>query len=669
MHCRISTYPFASVSDDLNFLAVRVLSRVAVPFFLMTTGYFLRPKVFLKKTCLLCAGATLLYLPLSIYAGYFARGNLPAVLLRNLVFDGMFYHLWYLPASVLGVLLLTALRCKLPALAVAGIVGLLYVIGLLGDSYYGVTEAVPPLKALCDAGFRVFSYTRNGLFYAPVFLFAGACMAKREWLLPARTRRIGLALCAALMAAEGFALRHFGLQRHDSMYIMLLPLSVFLFQTALASRRAPSKFLRGLTMPVYILHPLMIVAVRGAAKLAGLEGLLIENSVVHFLAVTLSSFVLAACVELVRRRLTAKPFREGRAWIELDRNALRHNARMLRDMLPPGCALMPAVKADAYGHGAAAICRELNALGVTAFCVASAREGAALRKQRIRGEILVLGYTHPGDFPLLRRFRLTQTLVDCDYAETLRQYGKRLRVHIKIDTGMRRLGEPSDHLESILNVFAIKNLNVTGVYTHFSAQSEAFTAQQAERFRAVLEALRGRGISVPVIHAQSSYGLFALPYQTFDRVRVGLALYGAYRHGGGETGLEPVLSLKARVSLVKAVTAGERVGYGPAHAAPRDMRIAVLSIGYADGIPRALSGGVGRVLLRGAEAPTVGHICMDQMTVDITGIDGVRRGDTAVLIGRDADAEISVNDIAEHLGTVPNEILSRLGSRLERVLR
>ncbi|MCL1895412.1 MAG: serine racemase VanT catalytic subunit [Clostridiales bacterium] len=363
----------------------------------------------------------------------------------------------------------------------------------------------------------------------------------------------------------------------------------------------------------------------------------------------------------------------GRAWIELDMVRLLHNVGILRSILPGTCQLMPAVKANAYGHGAAVISRELNRLGVSAFCVASAVEGVELRKKKIKGEILVLGYTDPEQFHLLRRYRLMQTVIDYGYAKKLNALGKRITVHIKVDTGMRRLGEPAESVENILKILKCENLVIAGIYSHFSAQDSgdpvdcAITQSQIDGFNNVLSRIREEGFDIPKAHIQNSYGVFARPDLTFDYARVGIALYGAYQSSRGEAGaLLPVLSLKARVSAVKAVRAGETVGYGRAFAAGRDMKIAVLSIGYADGIPRAFSCGVGRVLINGKPAPIVGCVCMDQTTVDVTDIDGVMQGDVAVFIGRDGGAEISIMDFAEAAGTIPNEVLSRLGGRLER---
>lgn len=369
---------------------------------------------------------------------------------------------------------------------------------------------------------------------------------------------------------------------------------------------------------------------------------------------------------------------QGRAWIELSRAALRHNVQQLQSILPEGCVLMPAVKANAYGHGAVLIAKELNRLGITAFCVATVTEGMELRRSGIKGEILVLGYTHPQHFPLLRRYHLTQTAVDLSYAKLLNTYGKKLRIHLKIDTGMHRLGIPAERTEEIARVFACKNLTITGILTHLcvaedrAGDMERFTLAQAAAFRRVICDLHRRGLPCGRVHLLSSDGLLHYPELAGDYARVGIALYGVLSSRAGQEAcpidLHPVLSLKARVALVKKLHTGDAAGYGLRYVADGRRRIAVLSIGYADGIPRTLSCGKGAVLIRGEKAPVAGLICMDQMLVDVTSIPDASAGDTAVLIGWSGEREVSACTLAEQTGTITNEVLSRLGGRLSKVV-
>lgn len=355
---------------------------------------------------------------------------------------------------------------------------------------------------------------------------------------------------------------------------------------------------------------------------------------------------------------------------------LRSNAAALQSILPAGCELMPAVKADAYGHGAVPIARALSGWGVRAFCVASAAEGAELRRHGVAGTILILGYTHPQQFDLLPRYDLTQTVVDLAYAEQLRECKAPVQAHIAVDTGMHRLGAPHENAEEILEICRMGHLNVTGIYTHFCAdetlqeRDRAFTAQQAARFLRVVDRLRACGYH-PRAHMLGSYGLLHYPQFGGAYARTGIALYGVLSTADDTRAcplvLRPVLSVKARVASVRRLRRGEGVGYGLAYTAPTDTTLATLAIGYADGLPRALSCGAGSVLLHGRRAPIVGRICMDQTMVDVGGIRGVRPGDTAVVIGTSGNETISACDIAAQTDTIANEVFSRLGARLPRI--
>lgn len=387
-----------------------------------------------------------------------------------------------------------------------------------------------------------------------------------------------------------------------------------------------------------------------------------------------------------RQHSQPKPSFGRRAWIELDMTALEHNVRFLESLIPAGCSLMPAVKANAYGHGAVPVARELERLGVTSFCVACAAEGVELREAGIKGDILILGYTFPQAFPLLRRYRLTQTVVDYAYAEQLQACGLPLHVHIAVDTGMHRLGIRCEDTDQIAAVYRMKNLSVDGIYTHLAAcdsdelQAQALTERQIDAFFQVIERLRADGCPCRGLHLLSSYGILRCRRAAADHVRPGIALYGllstaedihrllpAREKGAGVSPLRPVLSLKARVSSLRTLRAGESAGYGLAFTACRDMTLAVLSIGYADGLSRSLSQGRGRVLINGYSAPIVGRICMDQTLVDVSGVPELSPGDAAVLIGTSGAREITAGELAENCGTITNEILSRLGGRLERI--
>ena len=303
------TYPLSSISEDLNFLLVHVIARVAVPFFMMTTGYFLLPRFFdqkyqstepiicfIKKTGLLYIGATLLYLPVSIYAGFYSNGNILRIFIRNLLLDGTFYHLWYLPAVMLGVLLVFALSRKCSLYTTFGITIFLYLVGLLGDNYYSMTANIPFLQAAYESGFNIFSYTRNGLFYAPIFLTMGAMMEKEKQPLSKPANTVGLIISMLLMITEGMLLKYTATPRHTSMYISLLFCSYFLFGLIKNHHGKRSPFMRDTSMWIFILHPLLIVAIRGAAKITGLTSLLVANNLVFYLLVSALSLTTAILI-------------------------------------------------------------------------------------------------------------------------------------------------------------------------------------------------------------------------------------------------------------------------------------------------------------------------------------------------------------------------------------
>ncbi len=291
-------------------------------------------------------------------------------------------------------------------------------------------------------------------------------------------------------------------------------------------------------------------------------------------------------------------YRKGRAWIELSLSSLKYNTDQLKRMLPPSCKLMPAVKANAYGHGVRIIARALQNMGIKDFCVASVEEGVELRNAGIKGEILILGYTHPEQFEILRKYRLIQTVVDSTYAEKMQQYGKTFQVHIGIDTGMHRLGVFWEDMETIREMWNYSNLQITGVFSHLCAadgkseKEQKYTRNQIQRFQYVADELQREGKTGISYHLQGSYGILNYPECVYDYARPGIALYGLFSRldETADIDLRPVLSLKTRIECIKQLKKGESAGYGMAYTAASERKIAVLSIGYADGIPREIAG-------------------------------------------------------------------------------
>lgn len=692
----IHTSPLASFSAEADFFLTRELARLAVPFFFMVTGHFVLSgylgrqekdfgivRRYLRKTFILYGIAIVLYIPIGIYAGHYEELT-PFGVFKMLLFDGTFYHLWYFPALIIGILLVSFMGMFCASTVCTVISGVLYLIGLFGDSYWGLIADVPGLSAAYGAGFQLFSYTRNGLFLAPLFLVMGAQFKRGEGdeeKAGAVPNAIGFGISFVMMAVEGFVLRYFSLQRHDSMYLLLPVCMLFLYRLILCWNRRTLTAFRTISTWIYILHPAMIVIVRGAAKVLRCTPILVDNSLIHYLAVCISSTAaaLAVTIVLARFRFRQNTYEKDRAWIELDMAALEHNVKMLRSLLPETCELMPAVKAEGYGHGAVLISRELNRLGVKAFCVASVSEGIQLRKAGIKGEILVLSYTHPKQLDLLRRYHLIQTVVDYTYAEELARYGKKLRVHIAVDTGMHRIGIPCDRMDEIEKVFEIENLKVEGIFSHLcisdsdDSRGIEFSKAQGKAFFQLVDALKEKGFECPKKHLAASGGVLNYPEFAGDYARVGIILYGVKSTREAldcsEAVFRPVLSLRARVASVRELAAGESAGYGLAFVAKRPTKLATITIGYADGLPRVLSGGRGTVLIRGRRAPIAGRVCMDQTLVDVTGIPDVQTKDVAVLIGRSGSQVITAYEVAEAAGTITNEIFTSLGSRLTRMVK
>jgi len=680
----IHTAPLASLHAQADAYVTLVLCRVAVPFFFMVSGFFLfrggfanmeNVKRFLLRTAGMYGISMLLYLPINLYAGQL---SFPAVI-GDVLIDGTMYHLWYFPALMLGVLVVTWLLRRLRVRGTLIVAAVLYVIGLLGDSYYGLTEGIPFLNAAYEALFTVFDYTRNGLFFAPLFLSLGAWFAQRQGTFSRGMAAGGLIGSLLLMCAEGFIVHRLDWVRHDSMYVFLVPCMFFLFALLLGWRGGRVAWARDVAMLTYVLHPLVIVVVRGAARVLGAQTWLIDNSLIHFAAVAVLSFAGSAVLWVIWRKMKKKkPVVSGRPTrIEVDLEALQHNVRVLEADMPQGCRLMAVVKAQAYGHGAIRAAQALWGAGVRYFAVATMEEGLELRRAGLGGVILILGYTAPGCARTLWRYRLTQAVISPEHGAALDAAGYPVRVHIKIDTGMHRVGTDAGDREAIAKLFGCRHLKITGVFTHFciadslADEAVAFTETQIARFEALREMIDKCGISDMIIHAQSSSGYLNYPYLNYGVVRAGIALYGLTAEAGAQTrlhpDLRPTLALRSEIVLLRRIAAGESVGYGCTYVAPSERLIAVVPIGYADGVPRELAVNGGRVLVRGISAPIVGRICMDQMMVDVTEVAGVALGDTVTLIGRDGDEIISAGEVAQRCGTITNELLSRLGERPQRI--
>lgn len=563
------------------------------------------------------------------------------------------------------------------------IASVLYIIGLFGDSYYGIVKSVSCLNGFYNLIFQLTDYTRNGIFFAPIFFVLGGYISDNQNRLSLKRSIVGFIVCFALMFGEALTLHHFDIQKHDSMYVLLLPSVYCLFNLLLHFRGKRRTGLRTISLIIYIIHPFMIVVIRLFAKLLHLQSLLVENSLVHYIAVCFAAVVFAVVITALLSRLKPKKAKHtadtDRAYLEINLNNLAHNVNTLQKAMSPKCELMAVVKAEAYGHGMYEVTTYLEQIGVSSFAVATIDEGIRLRKYGISSEILILGYTSPSRAKELCKYELTQTLIDYRYSLLLNKQGYDIKAHIKIDTGMHRLGFSTEDKDKILAAFSLKHIKVAGIFTHLCAADSleendvAFTNKQIGSFYKVLDWLKNSGLNIPKVHIQSSYGLLNYPELECDYIRVGVALYGVLSSTNDKTKLEldlrPVLSLKAKVVLIRKIKQGESVGYSRAFTATRDSLIAILPIGYADGFPRNLSCGNSYVLIGGRQAPIVGKICMDQLAVDVTDIPNVKTGSIATLIGKDGKEEITAPMVAESAESITNELLSRMGHRLNIIRR
>ena len=367
-----------------------------------------------------------------------------------------------------------------------------------------------------------------------------------------------------------------------------------------------------------------------------------------------------------------------RTWAEIDLNALEHNFKALKALIPKECKFLAPVKANAYGHGAAPVSRKLQELGCDMLAVACAAEAAELRHAGITMPILCLGNTLPHYAPHLFDHDVIQAVGDWDTALALSDAAVRegtvLRVHLKLDTGMSRLGffwgkdtDNTQVLEQLCRVFALPGLKVGGMFTHFSDADgcEEYTMEQFSRFLDAQDALAQRGHTVPLLHCAASAAAICFPCTHMDMVRPGIALYGYYPDQGldglVEDGLHPVMSVKARISAVRALPKGTCVSYGRTATLERDSRLAVIPMGYGDGLPRLLSNKMS-FLIRGVPCPIVGRVCMDMCMVDVTDLPEVVPGDVATIYGGDL-----AQQAAELTGTIVYELLCDVSPRVPRI--
>ncbi|OGP92653.1 MAG: alanine racemase [Deltaproteobacteria bacterium RBG_16_48_10] len=363
---------------------------------------------------------------------------------------------------------------------------------------------------------------------------------------------------------------------------------------------------------------------------------------------------------------------------EIDLDALAFNYRQIQKRIPKGVKILGVVKADAYGHGAIPISRKLEQLGVEYLGVAMSDEGVQLRQGGIKTPVLLLGGIYQEDVDWVFQFNLTPVVFQKESLQLLAREAerrrKRVRVHLKVDTGMGRLGVPRGLWSAFLNqIRRFPNIEIEGILSHYSMADETentFTRKQWEAFQEAVMIAESMGIHFKYKHISNSAGLTAFPFWSGNLVRPGIILYGAYPSPVFRNliKLKSVMTLKTHIGLLKRVPAGEKISYGGIYITTTESLIATLPIGYADGYSRKLSN-QGEVLIRGRKAPVVGRVCMDYIMADVTGIPRVSQGDEAVLMGRQGREQITAEEIAEKIGSISYEVLCLVGKRVPRVYK
>lgn len=373
-----------------------------------------------------------------------------------------------------------------------------------------------------------------------------------------------------------------------------------------------------------------------------------------------------------------------RAWAEIDLDALQFNIKSIKEHIDHKTKIIAVIKTDGYGHGASHIAHVLeDEEQVWGYAVATAEEAFSLRESRIQKPVLILGYTFPYSYEQMIREEVRATVFTYEAAKELSEaagtVGKNCRIHIKVDTGMTRIGIHPDEegVALVQRISELPGLEIEGIFTHFATADEADktkTYHQMTLFREYAGRIEHTlGISIPMKHCSNSAGIAEIPEANMDAVRAGIILYGLWPSDEVQADetiqLKPLLSLKSRVVYVKMVPKGQEISYGGTYTTTRDTRVATICIGYGDGYPRSLSNR-GYVLIKGRQAPILGRVCMDQFMIDVTDIDSpVRVGDPVTLIGRDGDACITMERLGALSGRFNYELACDIGKRIPRVYK
>jgi alanine racemase len=376
-------------------------------------------------------------------------------------------------------------------------------------------------------------------------------------------------------------------------------------------------------------------------------------------------------------------------WAEIDLKAIAHNVAELRRITQPEARLMAVVKANGYGHGAIEVAQCALQNGATTLGVARIEEGIQIREAGIQAPILIFGYTLPEKAADLLEYDLRPCIYTAASARKLSEIaaslGKRIKAHLKVDTGMGRLGQlpqnfktgnsttiNADALEETLTIAALDGLELEGICTHFAtadSSDKTYAEKQLHLFINYLKGLQQAGLNPPVRHAANSAALIDMPQSHFDMVRPGIAIYGLYPSDEVQkkkVSLKPAMALKARIIHLKKVPAGFKVSYGITHETQKPTTIATVPVGYADGLSRRLSSR-GQMLVHGQRVPIIGRVCMDLTMLDVGGIENVQMGDEVVIFGQQGKETLTVDEMAALLNTINYEIVSTITARVPRV--
>jgi alanine racemase len=364
-----------------------------------------------------------------------------------------------------------------------------------------------------------------------------------------------------------------------------------------------------------------------------------------------------------------------RADINLD--AIHHNLQQVKSKINKNSKLMAVIKADGYGHGAGMIAKYCDDV-IDSYAVAIVEEGIALRQEGFTKPILLLGYTHPSQYEDLLKYNLTPAIFSFDMAKPLSDLGvkagKTLKVHIKLDTGMSRIGfvDNSVGVEEVVKISKLPNIEIEGIFSHLARADEKdkiYANAQFQRFTNFYNKLKVQGVNIPIRHISNSAAIMELQSMNLELVRSGIITYGLYPSeevDKGELSLVPAMELKTHISYIKTLPSGVAVGYGGTYVTKGETVVATIPVGYADGYPRSLSN-KGEVIINGKRASIIGRICMDQFMVDVTHIPNVKVGDTVTLMGRDKEEFIPCEEVANLAGSFNYEFVCDISKRVPRV--